>query len=173
MSDRPELRLRSVRLDDESICIAAHDAMAVDRFSFLIGHRNGEPWAEFVERLDQHRRGVDLPPDRVPSTFLLADVDGVVVGRTSIRFQLNDYLAAYGGHIGYGVLAEHRRRGHATEILRQSLAIARAHDIDRVLVTCDDDNGGSAALIERSGGVFESRVDDPVERVVKRRYWIG
>ena len=63
----------------------------------------------------------------VPSTFLVADVGGVIVGRTSIRHELNEFLAREGGHIGYGVLAEHRRRGYATEILRHSLVVARGN----------------------------------------------
>ena len=68
---------------------------------------------------------------------------------------LNDWLRLEGGHIGYGVLPGHRRRGYATEILRQSLVVARAHGVDRVLVTCDDDNAGSAAVIEANGGVLD------------------
>ena len=38
--------------------------------------------------------------------------------------------------------------------------------IDRVLVTCDDDNVGSARTIESQGGVLEDI------RRGKRRYWI-
>jgi predicted acetyltransferase len=41
-----------------------------------------------------------------------------------------------------------------------------------VLVTCDDDNVASAAVIERCGGVFESLVDSAEGDVLTRRYWI-
>ncbi len=109
------------------------------------------------------------------STWLVAEVDGEIVGRTSIRHELNAYLAFHGGHIGYGVRPAFRRRGHATEILRQSLVIARSYGVDRALVTCDDDNIGSAAVIEACGGVLE-RVVPAVESddgVAFRRYWIS
>lgn len=105
------------------------------------------------------------------STFLIADVDGVIVGRTSIRHELNAYLLREGGHIGFGVLPAHRGRGYATEILRQSLVVAHAVGIDRVLVTCDEDNAASIATIERCGGELEGVV--PTEHgPPKRRYWV-
>jgi predicted acetyltransferase len=52
-----------------------------------------------------------MSADRVPSTFLVAEVGGALVARTSIRHELNEHLAALGGHIGYGVRPGHRRRG--------------------------------------------------------------
>jgi len=67
--------------------------------------------------------------------------------------------------------ARYRGRGYATEILRQSLIVARAEAVDRVLVTCDDDNAASATIIERLGGVLED-VRDGSDGIPKRRYWI-
>lgn len=166
------LVLRPMGVEDEGPARAAHAALVDDRFSFLLDLRPDEPWSAYVERLERWSGGEDLPADRVRAAFLLAWVDGAVVGRSSIRFALTPWLAAYGGHIGYGVVPGHRRRGHATEILRQSLAIARAEGIDEVVVTCDEGNVGSAAVIERCGGMLDAVVDDPVEGVAKRRYLI-
>jgi predicted acetyltransferase len=166
------LRLRPLRPGDEAAFRAAHEAMAADGFEFGLGYEAGMPWSAYLEALDSQRRGV-LPPGRlVPATFLVADVGGTLVGRSSIRHELNDFLAREGGHIGYGVLREHRGRGYDTEMLRQSLVVARAVGVDRVLVTCDDDNLASARVIERCGGVLESTVprdDGPA----LRRYWIS
>jgi predicted acetyltransferase len=74
---------------------------------------------------------------------------------------LTDVLAGVGGHIGYGVRPGYRRRGYATALLRAGLDVARDRGIDPALVTCDDDNLGSATVIERCAGVLDSVVEVP------------
>jgi predicted acetyltransferase len=166
------LRLRPLRMDDEDEVRLAHVELAHDGFSFLLDWEPQEPWARYLERLQTRRRGVSLPTDRVPATFLVAEVDRALVGRVSVRHELNDSLADVGGHIGYGVRPAYRSRGFATEILRQALIIARAEGVDRVLLTCDQGNVASITVIERLGGVIEDvRLD--ADGVRMRRYWIS
>jgi predicted acetyltransferase len=167
-----DLRLRPLRDEDEGRAIAAHEELARDDFAFLLDWDPRRPWREHVAMHADWRCGRDLPLDRVPATFLVADVGGELVGRVSIRHELNGWLRQYGGHIGYGVRPAHRRRGYATEMLRQSLVVARAVGVDRVLVTCDDANEASAVVIECLGAVLDDvRVGD--DGVAKRRYWIA
>lgn len=166
------LRLRPPRLDDEAAFRAAHQVMAAEEFIFGLGLEPTTPWDTYLEALQDQRCGLNLAEGRVPATFLVADVAGLIVGRTSIRHQLNDQLKQAGGHIGYGVLPPYRRRGYATEILRQSLVIARANGVDRALLTCDDDNAGSIAVIERCGGRLDSVIRLKDSAVLLRRYWI-
>ena len=165
------LRLRPLSDDDEAAFIAGHRAMAAESFKFGLGYRPGKPWASYLKEQEGHRHGVGLPAGHVPGTFLVADVAGEIVGRTSVRFTLNAHLTERGGHIGYGVLPQHRRRGYATEILRQSLIIARAAGVDRVLVICDQDNIGSRAVIESCGGVLDPVVPGASGTAVLR-FWI-
>lgn len=163
------LRLRPFRPEDEEVARAAHEAMKADAFPFLLDYAPNESWARYLERRQANSRGEQLPSHFVPSTFLAATVEGTLVGRISIRHELNNWLAAYGGHIGYAVIPGMRRRGYGTEILRQGLVVARALGIDEVLVTCDIDNAASAGVIEACGGVFESIASG--DGAPKRRYW--
>jgi predicted acetyltransferase len=165
------LLLRPFEAADEQAAVAAHAALAADNFSFLLGYEPGMPWSDWLAETERNLRGVDLPADRVRSAFLAAVVDGALVGRVSIRFALNEWLARQGGHIGYGVVPAYRRRGYATEMLRQAMALARREGVDALLVVCDDGNVASAGVIERCGGVLEGpgTTDDgtPI-----RRYWL-
>ncbi|MEI2777381.1 MAG: GNAT family N-acetyltransferase [Tetrasphaera sp.] len=127
-------------------------------------------FARFVHRrTDPHR---PVPTGFVPSTFLWMEADGHYVGSLNIRHDLNDFLRHEGGHIGYSVRPSARRRGHATEALRQSLAVCRDLGLDRVLVTCDDDNIGSATVIGTNGGILDNRVRSERDGRLVRRYWI-
>ncbi|HTR90362.1 MAG TPA: GNAT family N-acetyltransferase [Trebonia sp.] len=165
------LRLRPLRTGDEAVVREAQEVMAGEGFPFAFGLDETMEWNEFLRNVDKERRGVDLPDGRVPATFLVADVGGMIVGRISIRHALNDLLARQGGHIGYCVLPPYRRHGYATEMLRQALVIIRSLGVDRVLVTCDDDNLGSVTVIETCDGKLDSRVVAS-DGVLVRRYWI-
>ncbi len=165
------LRLRPLRLDDEADALRARAELEADGFTFLLDWKPAQPWVTYLQELERRRRGLDLPADRVPATFLAASVGPDLVGRVSIRHRLNDFLLNFGGHIGYAVRPSYRRQGFAGEILGQALIIARAEGVERVLVTCDEDNAISTRVIERHGGVLEDIRPDP-DGPPKRRYWI-
>jgi predicted acetyltransferase len=106
-------------------------------------------------------------PGHVPCTYLWIVEGGTFLGSLAIRHELTDSLLNEGGHIGYSVRPSARRRGHAARALAGALPIARELGIQRILLTCDEDNAGSRATIEKNGGLYEDT------RNSKRRYWIS
>jgi predicted acetyltransferase len=165
------LRLRPFTRDDETAILGAQRELSTEGFMFALDYEEGMDWQGYLDFLEHGRLGLDLAANRVPASMLAAEVSGEVVGRLSVRHTLNEFLAREGGHLGFAVRPQHRRNGYATEILRQGLIVARSLGVDRALVTCDEDNLGSAAIIERCGGHFDStHVTDGGRSI--RRYWI-
>jgi predicted acetyltransferase len=121
--------------------------------------------------LAQAEPATPLPEGRVHCTYYWI-TDGVgadeeFVGYLALRHALTPWLLEEGGHIGYAVRPSRRRQGHAGRALALAVREAAALGLDRVLVTCDEDNAGSWRTIEGAGGCYED------SRNGKRRYWIA
>jgi predicted acetyltransferase len=164
------MKLRPLTFADEAQALQAHKELAADNFEFLLGYTDGMAWPDYLQILDNLFTGTNLPEGKVQATFLIAENDGELVGRSSIRHELNDFLFSVGGHIGYGVRPNYRRQGFATEILKQSLTYINQLGITEVLVTCLEDNVGSKQVIQSQGGVLENKVE--YEGAFWERYWI-
>ncbi|AKT50118.1 GNAT family N-acetyltransferase [Arsenicicoccus sp. oral taxon 190] len=129
-------------------------------------------FAAWVQRLRREADpAAERPRGHVPATNLWVTEGSDYLGAISLRHALSPALVEVGGHVGYGIRPSARGRGLATWALGQVLPRARGLGLERVLLTCDDTNPASAAVIERNGGVLEDvREHAPGARV--RRYWI-
>jgi len=166
-----DLVLRLPREEEEEF-LRAHRATSPEVPCFLHYYQEGMTFRRYLEVLRDREHGTNLRQVTSPPR-LFAFVGQRIVGRVSIRHALNAFLERAGGHIGYVVVPEFRRRGYATTILRLSFQIAhKALGIPHVLVICADDNAGSIKTIERNGGVLESVDRVPGFEKPMRRYWI-
>lgn len=96
-----------------------------------------------------------------------------LLGLLQIRLELRGYLVEFGGHIGYCVRPTERRKGYAKMMLKEALKVCHSIGLNKVLITCLEDNIGSAKTIESCGGVFEKAVfDDKNYNANMKRYWI-
>ena len=142
-------------------------------------HTNHSPWMIFrndfhdfeyyLENLEIKEEAED---GRVPDTTLFClDKDrNIFVGAVNIRHYLNEGLLLTGGHIGDGIRPSERRKGYATAMIALALEECKKLGIDRVLMSCDKENIGSAKSIIRNGGVLENEVEE--DGHLEQRYWI-
>jgi len=96
-----------------------------------------------------------------------------LLGLIQIRTELKGYLVEYGGHIGYCVRPTERRNGYAKIMLTKALEVCKEIGLNKVLITCLENNLASAKTIEACGGEFEKTVYDNLNyKANMKRYWI-
>ena len=113
-----------------------------------------------------------VPPGHVASdTYVLKDDTGRIYGMASLRHELTDALLVSGGHIGYGIRPSERGKGYGTRQLALALEKYRERGVDKVLVTCDQDNAASAKVAMHNGGILGDEIVEEDGNILQR-YWI-
>ena len=138
-----------------------------------IGCIEADDFEDSVRRAKEQVRGIDLPEGWVPASTYWLVCDGIPIGTCNLRHELNEFLENYGGHIGYSVRPSQRNKGYGSQMLQLALQKAKGLEIERVLITCDDDNIASARVIEKNGGKLADVVKTEYAEFLVRRYWIA
>ncbi len=149
---------------------AVQEFQAEDKEGHFSISTPGEDFSKFLAYLNDKELGVNLPEGRVPQSELWLMAGNRLIGWVKIRHTLNEELLKKGGHIGYGIRPSERGKGYGTKILELGLHKAKELGIKRILVTCADDNMGSAKIIEKNGGILENKIEYYGHLI--RRYWI-
>ncbi|WP_245548269.1 hypothetical protein [Nocardia pneumoniae] len=100
------LVVRPLGPSDEQCFLTLRTAIMDEGPTFAKDYQPGITWDEYLTVQDNARHGVDLPADAVPYTFLVAEIDGALVGSSDIRHHLTDGLMRWG--------RPHRLRHRAT-----------------------------------------------------------
>jgi len=142
--------------------------------------RAGNPLSDphgtnLLARFENNRHAVNLPDGYVGSTtyWLVDDQARRFLGQIDIRHELTESLLRYGGHIGYCIRLGEWNKGYGALMLSLALPHAKALGINRCLITCDDDNIGSARVMEKNGFVLDDKIDQVIDgcAITTRRYW--
>lgn len=83
------------------------------------------------------------------------------IGSIDIRIGDNENTF-YGGNIGYQVDAPYRGNGYAAKACKIIEQVAAAHDMKRIIITCNPDNHASRRTCEKAGYTLKEIVELPV-----------
>lgn len=128
----------------------------------------------YISECEKCTASETLPDGLVIATqfFYVRKADNRLVGMIQVRHYFNDYLSKYGGHIGYSIRPNERRKGYATSMLNAVLPYCREIGLDKILITCNDGNIGSEKTILNNGGIYESTIYESDEKCNLKRFWI-
>ncbi len=130
---------------------------------------------ELLKKMENYRTGNNLPEGYVKATYFWLVDNDKFIGEISIRHSLTDSLLRFGGNIGYGIRYSHWNKGIGTIMLSKALVYAKeVLGLNKVLITCNDNNFGSARVIEKNGGILQDKIINTIDGVdrLSRRYWI-
>lgn len=138
--------------------------------SYIDTYESFEAWLDFIESIENPNHPLE---NLVPAhQYLLVDNHHKVIGMLNLRLELNDYLANFGGHIGYSIHPNLQGMGFGKKILSLVIPIAYDLKIYRLLITADQENIASQKVIENAGGIYADKRQDKDGNWVKR-YWLA
>lgn len=108
----------------------------------------------YVHRLHDQASGRNLPSGHVPSLELWMIDDDGYAGRIILGLAYYPSPERVGHHVGYAVRPTKRRRGYATQALRNMIEEAKRRNIPTLMPTCGPENHASRRVIERNGGTL-------------------
>ena len=118
-----------------------------------------DDYTEWCRSIDANTKEETVSPDWVVTdTFFAVDDNERIVGIIDLRQTLNDFLKDL-GNCGYSVRPSERRKGIATEMLRQLLDVAKKAGMKELHLSVEKNNEPSIKTIIRNGGVYERSFD--------------
>ena len=107
-------------------------------------------------------------------TFLLIrENDNKIIGSINVRWNLNEVMLNFGGHIGYGIRPTERRKGYNKINLYLGMIEAKKVGLESVMLDCDVNNFGSDRTLKALGGKLERTEIDPSDGVLTNVYWFN
>ena len=120
-------------------------------------------------------------PGLVPASCFFSIVENRIVGHVSLRHHIeHPNLKEYGGHIGYAIVPWEQGKSYGKEQLRQVLWEAKKIWLERVIISCHEDNIASEKIILSQGGtdmteIFLNNHPDATQEYIwkiLKRHWI-
>lgn len=136
----------------------------------------GKTYEECLDRIhkmqdSEYAKSINRCPGK--TFFLIRKNDNKLIGMINVRYNLNDAMLRFGGHIGYGIRPTERKKGYNKINLYLGLIEAEKVGLENVMIDCSVTNLGSDKTIKALGGKLERSEIDPSDNELTNVYWIS
>ncbi len=100
--------------------------------------------------------------------FAICNDNGIKMGACDLRVGHNDKLY-YGGNIGYNIDVAYRGNHYAGKACLLLFGLARRHNLEYLIITCNPDNIASRKTCEYAGGELVEVVELPEDSDMRDR----
>jgi predicted acetyltransferase len=115
-----------------------------------------ENYEDWLEMITKNANPATVSKDWVVTDtfFAIREEDMQIIGIIDFRHTLNAFLENF-GNCGYSVRPSERKKGYATEMLRQLLQIAKESGLDCIHLAVERSNEPSIRTIKKNKAVLE------------------
>ena len=100
--------------------------------------------------------------------FAICNLEGIKMGVCDLRIGHNDNLY-YGGNIGYSIDEEYRGHHYAGKACLLLFELAKMHQLEYVIITCNPDNYASRKTCEYARGKLLEIVELPEDNDMRQK----
>lgn len=130
-------------------------------------------YEEFLNDIKNNKNIDKINPNYANQiTYVLIDDMGHIYGMLNLRNELKGNLINIGGNVGYAIRPSERGKGYGSLQLKLILEKANSMDLEKLLITCRENNIGSRKTMEKFIGQPDTLVDSMHPEIKEYRYWI-
>lgn len=116
---------------------------------------NTDSYEEWLQSVTNKVSSETVNPEWVVTdTFFAVDENESIIGIIDFRHELKGFLVDF-GHSGYSVRPSERKKGYATEMLKQLIEVAKEAGLSSLQLSVESTNEPSIKIIVKNGGVYE------------------
>ena len=131
-------------------------------------------YQRWLKQCESDKRIKDLFPTALNTiNYLLVDEKNHIYGISQLRPELNTESMKIGGNISYAIRPSERKKGYATLQIKLLVEKARELGLDKILVTCRENNIGSYKAIINCNGIEDEPTNSRFPNIKERRFWIN
>lgn len=111
-------------------------------------------YKKWLQDIDNHSRGVNLPKGWIPYTTYILYIDDIPVGYGRIRHSSSKFLETVigAGKLGYGISKHYRGKGYGNILFKELLKKCKEHGYNEIKLFPLKTNEATVKIMIKNGG---------------------